>query len=809
MFWNYLKIALRNLRKNKLFSVISILGLTTGMTVYIFGNLVVEYESSYDDFFSNSDRIYTIGSSYAATSDSSVSQMSVVHSAVGPIVDAELSDLELVVRSRRQEFLMGTQAHSTYEPVLFVDSGFLQLFDFTYLAGGANAFDILSSAVISETKAIEYFGRTQVLGEIITLGNKHDLTVSAVIADIPSNSHFNSVPWGTTDVFVPLNVLASASSFELEGDWWGLNFGNITYVMLPEHLDATWLQIQMDDIFDRFVPIDKKKNEISGFFVEPLRDANLAIWNMLGLPVPTTVLILSILVLVIACVNYSNLAIAQSMGRSREVGMRKALGAKKTQLLAQFMVESILVATIAMFAAIAILELMIPIVNHQANTLMNLNYLQVLPKLAAITLSVGLLSGFYPAWIISRSAPTEVLKDSARKGKKGVRVRAFMIGAQFGISAFMLAVVAVVYLQGEKVVEASHIFPRSQIYTLNRLDIDEIQERFDILKYELEALPSVEHVAFSSQVPFQQSNTSHKIAAVPGDEANAFWANELSVAADFFSTYDIPLLAGRDIDISIANDQFDWDRLGAFNVLINELTMTKLGFDSPDDAINQRFYWTDAGGDEQGREFVIVGVVPTQNIHGFYNEEKPWVFVFHKARMGFASLRINGNISDAMGDIEIAWNKVVPDYPIQGRFLDEVFDEIFSIFQLINVLLGVFSLIASALAMFGLFGLAAYMSKQRTREIGIRKVLGANAKQVTQLLIWQFSKPVIWGLIVALPAAFFASNIYLDFFADRLESPVLILLAAGLLTVILAWITVAGHAYQVARANPISALRHE
>ena len=276
---------------------------------------------------------------------------------------------------------------------------------------------------------------------------------------------------------------------------------------------------------------------------------------------------------------------------------------------------------------------------------------------------------------------------------------------------------------------------------------------------------------------------------------------------DFLATYDIPVIAGRGLSRDVANDEAKGDD-ETLNVVINELAARKLGFDSPEAAINQRFYRVSA--EDVNTEYVIVGVVPTQNIVGLFNEVKPFLFTYFPEAIRIGSVRITGgNMMDTIAEIEDAWDRVIPEYPMQGRFLDEVFDEVYNILKYMNVALAGFAFVALALALIGLFGLAAFMAAQRTKEIGMRKVLGASTAQIARLLVWQFSTPVLWALAVALPAAFFASTVYLNFFAERIDSPILVLIVSGALAVTLAWSTVAGHAIRIARANPIVALRYE
>ena len=809
MFWNNVTVALRNLRKNKLFATINILGLAIGLTIYVFGGLLVKYERTHDMFFENAERIYTIGSTAAPGLNVGVDRMSSTFSAVGPIIETELrEDVEAVARTIASEYLISVGPESFYEGILFTDPTLLDIFDFEYLHGDASALQDPSGLVITESVAQKYFGRTDVVGEVFTFDNEFDFHVAGVIAEVPLNSHFSSSIFLDSKVsfLVPMQGFNRMRDWDLAGDWRNLSLGNMTYVMVNEGVGEEWLAERLDGIYERFVP-DEQQEVIGSLTVSPLVDANLAVWDMIGMPVVAVVSLLSLLVLVVACVNYTNLATAQSLGRSREVGMRKTMGASQRQLLGQFLVESLVITAISMAVAVAALELIIPLLNNAANKALEIDYVQTLPWLVLTTVVVGLLAGAYPAWLITRATPIEALRDSARKGKKGSRMRAVMIGVQFAISAFMLAVVSIVYVQNEKVKESSYEFPRSEIYTISRLSIDGVRERLDTLKYELEAIPNVDVVSFSWQVPYEQNNSTRNVTLQPGDEAGKMSFHIIDITPDFFATYDIPILAGRGLSRDIGNDKSK-EEDETLNVVINELAAEKLGFGSAQAAINQRFYRLNEDG--INTEFVVVGVVPTQNIVGLFNEVKPFMFEYDTDSLRIGSIRISGgNMMDTVAEIEDAWDRVIPEYPMQGRFLDEVFDEVYNILKYMNAALAGFAFVALSLALIGLFGLAAFMAAQRTKEIGMRKVLGASTMQIARLLVWQFSRPVLWALVVALPAAYFASQQYLNFFADRIGSPVLILIVAGALAVTFAWATVAGHAIRIARANPILALRYE
>ncbi|RZV31748.1 MAG: FtsX-like permease family protein [Chromatiales bacterium] len=342
---------------------------------------------------------------------------------------------------------------------------------------------------------------------------------------------------------------------------------------------------------------------------------------------------------------------------------------------------------------------------------------------------------------------------------------------------------------------------------MGRLSVEGIQGRLETLKYEIEAIPNVSMVAYSSQVPFEQNNSQSSVSLKPGDEAGQINLHTMDMSPDYFETYDTPLLAGRGFDRAIAQDLYQEDA-DSINVVINELAVQNLQFGTPSEAVNQRFYRLDEDGN--ATEYIVIGVVPTQNIVGLFNEVKPWMFFNDPEGFRIGSIRITGgNIMDTVETIENAWDRVIPEYPMQGRFLDETFDDVYNILKFMNMALAGFAFIALALASVGLFGLAAFMATQRTKEIGMRKVLGASTTQIARLLVWQFSTPVLWALAVALPAAYFATTTYLNFFAERIDSPIPILVVAGALAVTLAWSTVAGHAIRIARSNPIVALRYE
>lgn len=808
MIRNYILIAWRQILKNKTYAAINILGLVVGLAVYIFGSLLVTYERTHDAFYQNSDRIFTAGSIFSATANIGVSETDGIYTAFAPHIVSDIPELEEVARSVRAEFLMSVDDDHYYQNIRFVDPSFLKIFDFDYIEGDNSALDDPLGILMTKSSATKFFGELPALGRTISLDHELSLHVTAVVADLPPNTHFNSSIIGDGDFnfIAPLAALNRASDYDLAGNFNNLSMGDFTYMLLPEGKTREWLQAKIDGIFDSHFP-DEDKNFITGLKVRPLVEANTIIWDLVGMPVLDSIRILAFMVLVVAIVNYTNLATAQSLGRAREVGLRKTMGAARGQLLAQFMVESLCIATISMLIALALLEIIVPVFNTAVGRGLVIDYSVTLPWLVFTSLAVGLVAGAYPAYLITRTSPIDALRDGGAKGIRGSLFRSIMLAVQFSISIFMMAMVLIVYFQNRQVESASNIYPRSQIIALKRLDVESIQARMETLRNELAALPGVENVSFSSQLPFLQNNSAFDAGPVQGDEDSAFILTQVIIDQHFLDTYDIPLLLGRNLSSEIAGDTVSEGVLVG-NVIVNELALARLGFSSPGDALNQVFY--DFPDEREPRAYTIVGITPDQNFMGFHNSIKPTVFMTVPEDLRFASIRVKGaGMADTLTRIESVWDELNPEYPMQSEFLDETFGKMFKFYSAMTLVLGGFAFVALMLSLIGLFGLAAFMAERRTKEIGIRKVMGASMVQIVQLLIWQFSKPVMWALVIALPLSYFASSTYLNFFADRLTMPAGIVAIAGLLAVVFSWAIVAIHATKIARANPIKALRYE
>jgi len=806
MFKNYVTIAIRNILKNRLYAFINIIGLAIGLTVYVFGSVLVDYERNHDRSFANVDRIYTVNSLFSPAANIGINSADTTYAAFGEFLKTGMPDLQATARIKRQEFLMSVGDDDYYQEIRFADPDFTRIFDLDYIVGNASALDDPSSIILTRSMAEKLFSSVDIAGQTILLDHQNSLTVAAVIEDLPANTHFNSSILGESDlaVLAPMVALKRLIDYDPALDWGNISLGNRTYLLAPPNHDVADLDEALQATYEEHFPEDRKEFIIE-VSLEPLTHANTAFWAAVGLPVIDSISLLAILVLVVACVNYTNLATAQNMGRAREVGLRRTLGAGRRQLLIQFLTESLIVAFVALFIALVFLELIVPFFNQSLGKVVTLNHLAILPWLAATTFAVGLISGGYPAYLITRTTPIDSLKDGKSSGARNSIVRATMIGLQFVIAIFMLAMVMVMYFQNQKVKQTINLFPTDQVLVLERLNIEEIAQQTDTLRNELVRLPNIENVSFMSQVPFEQDNSSFEAFTDPGDEATGFSMNRIAIDYEFLSTLDVALIAGRNVSREIALDG-PVEGARQTNVLVNELATELLGFASPEESVGQSFYQLNSEGSIQ---LTIVGVVENQNFLGFHNKLKPFTFSVQNGQR-FGAIRFKPvDVQETLQNVEMVWNQIIPNYPMQSKFLNETFEGVYTIYRSINIALAAFAALALSLALIGLFGLAAFMAEQRTKEIGIRKIMGASIPQVIRLLIWQFSKPVIWALLIALPLAYFSMNLYLDFFADRISLPAGIIAIAGMIGVVAAWGIVAMHAASVARANPINALRYE
>lgn len=811
MLTSYIKLAFRNLLKHRLYAFINIAGLALGMTIFLFSNIIISYEYDHDNMFSKRKNIYTVGSIFAPDTGVPINEYPNARLAYGPLLNSALKETQLVVRSIfRSRVVTVNQSQNHYQGIRFTDPGFTTIFDFQYIHGDKSSLDDPHALIITVSTAKRLFGRIDVLGETITLEHKLPMFIGGVIKDVNADSHFNSslLPDTELEAIASIEALIELGDIKMAGEWKSLIPSDLTYLLTPENKGLNALQSQVNEVYELHTTEDERKY-ISGLKVRPLIEANTQVWRSIGFPVLQTISLLGWLVLITACINYTNLATAQNFGRTQEVGLRKTFGAERPQLLLQFLIESLTISIFAMLLALSIVELLTPLYANLTAKAVLINYTEVLPGLIITTLLVGLLAGAYPAYLISRNSPLDSLRRRSLTGQKGSLIRGLMISVQFSISIFILAMVMIIYFQNLKMRDLSNVFPKSQVLILDRVHIADIKQNHQKLKEELNQVTGVNAVSFSNDIPFNSSTNSTKVTPIKNNNIPSININMVSVDQNFMTTYDIKLISGRSFDLDNSNDVFK-EEVEQLNIIVNQVAAEKLGFGRGEDAVGQSFYNVIDSIDSQAHHYTIIGLMPDQYFNGVHTKIWPMAFFINPDDYSFVSLRLTDLDSPKiLTDIDAAWARVIKNYPIRRSQLDFYFNLFFRIPNMISSVITIFAGVALSLALFGLFGLAAFMAQRRTKEIGIRKVMGASVTQIVGMLIWQFSKPVSWSLIIAMPLAFAASSIYLDFFPEQISFVIPVILFASVIGLLSAWTIVAIHAIKIARATPIKSLRYE
>ena len=762
---------------------------------------------NHDSMYSHRERIYLLTSMFHETGDEPIKGYPSIQSAYFPFLKNRIAGNGEVVRSyNRLHFIAADNRYHNLS-VRFVDPEFTRTFNFNYIHGDSTALDDPNGLILTRSIAEQFFGSVNVLGKNVLLENKYELVVKAVIENEKADSHFNSDfrPGYSLKLLAPIQALVALGEMHEKGAWTDEFDEDAMYVLLSKSKskDQGWLQKQLDTLFNNQAPAFEKE-AIRGLKARPLIEVNTIVWESMGFPVLESVKLLGVLVLIIACVNYTNIAAAQSVGRYKEVGLRKTFGARKRHLLFQFLIESILLSTFSMLLAIGGVEILIPIYNQWSGKELVLDYWCHLPFASFLTVFVGVMAGAYPAYRISKLNPIESLTKKPMSGRKGNLLRSIMIAAQFAVSIVILAMGMIIYFQNEKTVMLSDVFPRKDIVVVDKVNSDELRSKQQELKMRISEIEGVKQFTYSSEIPFNSLlGAPAKISNHRDTGSFNVYMDIVSINTSFMQTYNIPLLYGRALNFedSATSEQSE------YAVIVNEYTIQKLGYIEPEKALNKTFYKKRNG---IITAYKIVGIMKNTHFTGPYNKIRAMAFLIDPELYYFISIKIdNVNRNEILEKVDEEWGEVTDNYPIRRRNLDYFLNVFFSLIEGIYNVMIVFAFITLALALTGLFGLAAFMAQQRSREIGIRKVMGASTFQVVRLLIWHFSIPVFWSLLIAVPYTYFVSSIYLDFFSEAIGFVIPIIILACALAILSAWITIAFHAINIARTKPIKVLRHE
>jgi putative ABC transport system permease protein len=804
MLRNYLRVALRALRKQKGYTAINVAGLAVGLACCGFIGLYVQDERSYDRFHERADRIVRVVREIRSAGQEEGSAPT--SAPTGPALEAELPEVEHAVRfvmaSGLLERTAGAERVRYQEPaVAYVDPTVFEVFTFPLLAGDSDRALVEPNAVVlTETLARKYFGTENPVGQALLLDDQVTLTVTGVMADVPPTSH------------LAFDAMVSYATWEATApDWllteWNANY-LYTYLLLPEGYDPAALEAKLPAFVERHLgAVARETFESLAFRLQPLTSIYLHsdLQGEAG-PVgdPTRLYVFSLVglfILLIACVNFTNLATARAATRAKEVGLRKSLGAWRSQLVGQFLGESVLVSLAAFVLAMALIQLLLPVFNVLAGKEVGSLWShggRFALALGALALVVGVGAGGYPAFFLSGFRPAAVLRGPFRGSRQGATLRKGLVVFQFAVTIVLLVGTAVVFRQLGYMRAQGLGFEGEQLLVIDFQGDTAVQERWEAVEAELADAEGVAGVSFSSSVPGERHGQFSIAYEGPDGTEQRGDMNAYAVDYAFVPTYGLSLAAGRNLSADVPTDT-------TRAYLLNEAAVAALGYRTPEEVIGRRF---NLGGlDEEGE---VVGVVRDFHYHGLREAVEPLVLHVLPEFYGYATARVRaGQAREAVAALERAWAEAVPHRPFEYQFLDERFDQQYRADEQFGRIFGVFAGLAILVACLGLFGLAAFTAQQRTKEIGVRKVLGASVASLVALLSRDVLKLVLVAFAVAAPLSWFAMSRWLEGFAYRTPLGPLVFLAAGALALLLALATVSTQALRAASADPIKALRYE
>jgi putative ABC transport system permease protein len=830
MWRNYWTVAIRALAKSKTYSVINIVGLAIGMAACIMILLYIRYEQSYDKWLPNVANTYQLQAWYAHPKDGEPDflQMSAFVSKERIKKDFPQVERAVYVQDNEPVFLSDGEASAT-KNWLFADDDFLKVVNLPLVGGTTLAFP--QTAVLTQDEAIKRFGTDQVVGRTLTIisrGIRRDFKITGVLKNVPKNSSMK------IDAVLRLDF----NSFYAENPQfltcWGCQSGWV-YAKLRPGTDVRQLEAQMPAWEKRNIPDEMNGNlrsnagdEQDWHFIN-LKDVHLGKaqdgsmtpgndWRSI-----TTFAIIAVLILGMAVVNFTNLATARASQRAREVALRKVLGATRKQLIVQFIGESVLISATSMLLALALVELLVKPFAAFLDADITLGYFGrdgVLLPAIGLTLLVGIVSGLYPAFFLSRFQPAQVLKAnrSAAETPGSGRLRTALVVLQFAVSIGLIICTAVIYGQ---TVYARHVDPgykRDHLLQVGELGRAQLWSKADMIVNQMKRIPGVQAAALTDIGVATNNNSNTYI--VPPEGNRQVLIGQYNVGADFLNAMGLPLKAGRWFDANRPVDDMtqpyppDLNVEKAIagrgvNVVINEYAVKKLGFKSAQDAVG-KIVKGKLLSDEAGiMNVTIIGVVGDTRFRSVRTPIEPIMFRKVTAGPGWMIIRYRGDPATVRATVERQWKQITNEVPFNAKFSEDVIGELYKKEDARAQTFAAFALLAVIIGCLGLFGLAAFTAERRTKEIGIRKVLGARTRDIVRLLVWQFSRPVIIANVIAWPVAWWLMRDWLNGFDERIPLTPLPFVLAAAIALGIAVATVVGHSIKVARANPIHALRYE
>ncbi|MCF3107477.1 ABC transporter permease [Niabella sp. CC-SYL272] len=799
MIKNYFKTAWRNLWRNKVFTAINIIGLALGIGVSLVIILFVMYEQSFDDFHTRN--LYRLNEVQKQEGLAASQKVPISMFPMASTMKQEFPEIVNFTRVRRAEKYQATYGEKRMDlpRAFFVDSAFLDMFNFKLLSGDRqHALQQPLSAVITASAARKLFGSENPVGKRIMHygGDTASLMVTGVLRDIPRNSHMQ---------FDLLISFATDYKQRMMRNWGGN--GWVTYFELAPHTDIRALERKFPGYLKKYLAMEDQWKNYE-LFLLPIKDIHartgdivldLVNYRKFDKKYTDLFFVIALVILVIACINFMNLSTARSAERAREVGVRKTAGARRLQLGLQFVAESVLLCMLALLIAAAGVVLFLPKINLLIDRDLSLQLLNGYTWLALLSgaLLIGIISGLYPAFYLSSFAPVKVLKGSVQTGRNKPALRNVLVVIQFSSAVFLIVTTIFAVRQLNYMQERDPGFNREQVLTIRLNGIT--YKKYDILKEELLRNSNITGVTGAQDQLGGHLDQSGVGFTAPGAPVRTISATRLIVDHDYLNLYKIPLVAGTNFspDPSLRGSEYIINETLA-RELMKELPHAKIS-----DLLGSKF-----GFDSLGR---IVGIARDFNFNSLHHKIET-LFLFNQKDFGFSTLSVKLNGRQArsvMPFIKSVWEKYCPDQTLEYQFLDDHFADLYRSDKQVSTIIAILAALAIVISCLGLFGLALYAAERRTKEIGIRKVLGASVRGVVALLSAGFLKYVVIAILIACPLAWISVHKWLEGYAYRIDMVWWVFLLAGLLAAGIALITIGFQVLRAAKANPVKALRSE
>jgi len=793
MFKNLIKTAIRNIFKDLGYSSLNILGLTLGIASALYLIIYISDEVSYDRYHKNADRIYRVESHIKETDDEFT--WIIAQIPFGPQVVQDYPEVEACVRfiPAGRELFKYEDKEFFEEDFVFADTNVFDVFTYEFIQGDpSTALNEPNTIVLTKDVAAKYFGKDDPMGK--SLVNGEDIyKVTGVINNIPYNSHYR------------FDALASRKSLPVEMGSWG-NFGVFTYILLPESVNYKEFEAKIQEMYGKYMAEIFERLGISvEYILDPIVDIHLKSTNQ-GEPEPTgsyayviIFAIVALFLILIAAMNYMNLATARSTKRAREVGLRKVVGSNRGSLILQFLTESTVLTFISLILSVILVVLLLPSFNTLAGKYFEISILFspiIIISSISVIFIVGILGGSYPAFYLSKFNPVSVLKGDITKGASGSAFRKVLVVIQFTISIAMIVSTLIVFKQLNYLKTKDLGYDMNNVISLE-FTTREMVEKYPVLKQALLENPSIKRVG-STGTRVGEGSGKLLLNVETYDGMQSRGVNLVSVGHDFVETMGITMLKGRDFQENMPSDTLA-------GVIINETMAKRLNWDEP---LGKKIE-AERGGGQDFLKAVVVGVMKDFHQTGMYNEIETLMYFYRvNNRLVYAKLD-NQNVQETIKYIESKWNEIFPGQPFEYSFLSERFQEQFGADEKRGFIFTLFTVLAILIACLGLFGLASYNVERRTKEIGIRKVVGASEGSVVKLISKEFIILVSIAILIAFPLSYYFMKDWLQNFVYRTNLGLFIFILAGLITVAITFITISFQAWRAANANPAESLRIE